>query len=124
MPQIFNIYKEIMNIDIGTIVIYTCLNSCTSKTQVHCEEYSYIQRTGEAIIDLDNVYKKTSVNKNSEPNTNQEDLPIDLNKLTIRGNTNNEPDEDGWVEVKKKKKYTALKGIEFSLPFPFVKFYN
>ena len=29
---------------------------------------------------------------------------IDLNKLTIRGNTNNEPDEDGWVEVKKKKK--------------------
>ena len=104
MPQIFNIYKEIMNIDIGTIVIYTCRNSCTSKTQVHFEEYSYIQRTGEAIIDLDNVYKKTSVNKNSEPNTNQEDLPIDLNKMTIRGNTNNEPDEDGWVEVKKKKK--------------------
>jgi len=104
MPHIFNIYKDIMNIDIGTIVIYTCLSSCTTKTQVYIEEYSYIQRTGEAIIDLDNVYKKTSVNKNYEPNTNQEDLPKYLNKLTIRGNTNNEPDEDGWVEVKKKKK--------------------
>ena len=69
------------------------------------EEYSYIQRTGEAIIDLDNLYKKTTVNKN---NTNisgtQEQLAKDLNKLTVRGNTNNEPDEDGWVEVKKKKK--------------------
>ena len=104
MPQIFNIYKEIMNIDIGTIVIYTCQNSCVNKTQIHIEEYNYIQRTGEAIIDFDNIYKKTTINKNNTLENNQEQLAKDLNKLTVRGNTNNEPDEDGWVEVKKKKK--------------------
>lgn len=108
MPHIFNIYKEIMNIDIGTIVIYTCEKSCTNTNKshvLHIEEYSYIQRTGEAIIDLDNLHKKTTVNKNNtNVNNNQEQLVKDLNKLTVRGNTNNEPDEDGWVEVKKKKK--------------------
>ena len=104
MPHIFNIYKEIMNIDIGTIVIYTCQNSCVNKNILHIEEYNYIQRTGEAIIDFEDIYKKTSINKSSNIENNQEQLAKDLNKLTVRGNSNNEPDEDGWVEVKKKKK--------------------
>jgi len=104
MPHIFNMYKEIMNIDIGTIVIYTCQNSCVNKNQIHVEEYNYIQRTGEAIIDFDNIYKKTPINKNIVAENIPEQLVKDLNKLTVRGNANNEPDEDGWVEVKKKKK--------------------
>lgn len=40
------------------------------------------------------------------PNDNLkvEELSLKDQEVLIGGNTNNEPDEDGWVEVKKKKK--------------------
>lgn len=62
------------------------------------QEYAFIQRTGESIIDLG----QNKDDKNS--NENQEELALNLNKLVIKGNVSNEPDEDGWVEVKKKPK--------------------
>ncbi len=35
----------------------------------------------------------------------EEELYVaNMNKLSIKGNSNNTPDEDGWVEVKSKKK--------------------
>jgi hypothetical protein len=102
MPNIFNLYKEIFNIDIGTIVIYTCRKSCTNKKNMYTEEYAFIQRTGEKIIDLNKQMRGTS-NNNSNTIIDEE-FAKNLNKLTIKGNSNNEPDEDGWVEVKKKTK--------------------
>ena len=114
MPHIFNLYKEICNIDIGTIAIYTCKKSCNYKNNTNgffLEEYAYIQRTGENIIDLSSG--KNSINnsnnfnnsKNKENQSNSEDTVLNnLNKLTIKNNTDNTPDEDGFVEVKKKKK--------------------
>jgi hypothetical protein len=33
-----------------------------------------------------------------------EEFMKNLNKLTVKGNTDNTPDEDGFVEVMKKKK--------------------
>jgi len=95
MPHIFNMYKEIMNINIGTIIIFSCVNSC-NKT----EESFYIQRTGEAILETEgNTIKMTQKVGN---------LSID----NINSNTNqNQPkkkteelDEDGFTIVKKKKK--------------------
>jgi hypothetical protein len=108
MPHIFNLYKEISNIDIGTIVVYTCKKSCLGlgKKNTYIEESAFIQRTGEKIIDLGGNNKSgNNKNSNSISNTvDSEDLSVNLNKLTVKNNTDNEPDEDGWVEVKKKTK--------------------
>lgn len=95
-----------MNINIGTIVIYTCMNSCLGlgKKTSYIEEIGIIQRTGENIYEpgVNNSQSSRSLNSN---NLKQElDLPHNFNKLTVKGNTNNEPDEDGFIEVKKKKK--------------------
>jgi hypothetical protein len=107
MPYIFNLFKEIINIDIGTIVIYTCKKSCKGKT-MYVEEYAYIQRTGESIIDFDKGKKTNSTtlnttNDNTGNSLTNDEIIKNLNKLTVKNNTNNEPDEEGWVEVKKKK---------------------
>lgn len=101
MPNIFNLYKEIFNIDIGTIVVYTCKKSCTNKKNMYTEEYAFIQRTGEKIIDLN---KPMGGSSNITNTVIDEEFAKNLNKLTVKGNANNEPDEDGWVEVKKKAK--------------------
>lgn len=104
MPHVFNIYKEIMNIDIGTIVIYTCKASCiSSKNKInrkfYLEEYVFIQRTGEKIIDFSNKNNSISkINNNYSENGNNENLIRDISNINIK------KDEDEWIEVKKKKK--------------------
>ncbi len=100
MPNIFNIYKEIMNIDIGTIVVYTCKNSCDGKK--YKEEYAYIQRSGDKIIELENLKKIQDLG--TDLIVNEKDIEEDLNKLKIKGNSNNKPDEEGFIEIKKKGK--------------------
>jgi pre-rRNA-processing protein TSR4 len=114
MPNIFNICKEIRNSNIGTIVIYTCKNSCSFSNNPFMEEYAFIQRTGEKVLELDKSGKVIMNNRNpnktqnlSNPQQQQisnEELIANLNKITVKGNENNEPDEEGFVEVKKKKK--------------------
>jgi hypothetical protein len=108
MPHIFNLYKEIMNINIGTIVIYTCKNSCLGlgKKSSYIEEIGIIQRTGENIFEpgVKNYQSSSNSNSLNSNNIHEQDLSHNLNKLTIKGNSNNEPDEDGFIEVKKKKK--------------------
>lgn len=109
MPHIFNLYKEIININIGTIVIYTCKNSCLGlgKKTSYIEEIGIIQRTGENIYEP-GVKNSQSSHTNNSLNSNniqqEQDLAHNFNKLTVKGNINNEPDEDGFIEVKKKKK--------------------
>jgi hypothetical protein len=98
-----------MNINIGTIVIYTCKNSCLGlgKKTSYIEEMGIIQRTGENIFEPGVKNSQSSYNNNSLNSTNnqqEQDLAQNLNKLTVRGNANNEPDEEGFIEVKKKKK--------------------
>lgn len=89
-----------MNIDVGTIVIYTCKNSCENKKYV--EEFGYIQRSGEKIVDLDKL--KLIEDIAPQPLNVDEKAIEDLNKLKIKGNSNNQPDEEGFIEIKKKKK--------------------
>ena len=104
MPNIFNLYKEIMNIDIGTIVIYTCKNSCYVENYF-IEEYAFIQRTGEKVIDFEKGKKGKQITQpENYQEISNEELIKNLNKISVKGNENNEPDEDGWVEVKKKTK--------------------
>jgi len=109
MPNIFNLYREIMNIDIGIIVIYTCKKSCNKSDEFNnskfVEEMGFIQRTGEKVIDFDNYGKKGNSNDlSNEESWNPDELIKNLSKVTVKNNTNNSPDEEGWVEVKKKGK--------------------
>lgn len=102
MPYIFNVYQEIQNIDIGTILIYTCEKSCDKSFR----EFGYIQRTGETVFDLNNKNKVISQNTKI-PNyiTKIEEinnLAEELSKTSLKNK--NEPDEDGFVEVKNKRK--------------------
>lgn len=94
MPYLFNIEPQICGVDIGTIVIYTCKNSCCRKENVEgefIEEYGFIQRTGEDFnIEGGKIQpkeKKTKVTKNVEQTKKEEEV-----------------DEEGFVEVKKKRK--------------------
>jgi hypothetical protein len=97
MPHIFILFKEILNIDIGTIPVYTCEKSCNKPC---VEEYAFIQRTGEKIPELEPDDQKQVVKKD----ISDEEFVKNLNKLTVRGNIDNTPDEDGFIEVKKKNK--------------------
>ena len=89
MPHIFNIYKEIMNIDIGTIIIYSCEKCCRS-----FEEEVYIQRTGESLIETDGDKIKLITGESNLNTNNKSDKP----KKT------EEVDEDGFTIVRNKKK--------------------
>lgn len=100
MPYIFNMYKEIMNIDIGTIVIYTCRNSC--QNEKYAIEYGYIQRSGEKLIELEDL--KVIEDIKPENQVDEKVVQEDLNKLKIKGNSNNEPDDEGFIQIKKKGK--------------------
>jgi len=99
MPNIFNIMKEIMNIDIGTIVIYSCKNSCDKKK--YNEEYAYIQRSGDKMIDLKDL--KMIEDLGGDAKLIEKELE-DLNKFKVKGNSNNVPDDDGFIQIKKKGK--------------------
>jgi len=101
MPYIFNIYKEIMNIDIGTIVLYTCKDSC--QKEKYAIEYAYIQRSGEKLIELENLKKIEDIIP-EENEVDQKGLEEDLNKLKIKGNSNNTPDDEGFIQITKKGK--------------------
>lgn len=105
MPFIFNLYKELINNDIGTILVYTC--DCDIK---FIEEHIYVQRTGEKLFDIN---KKGNLNIKSIPIMESklegdEDSDFNDNEIIIGGNTNNTPDEDGFIEVNKKKKKTKF----------------
>jgi len=93
-------YKEIMNIDIGTIVIYSCKNSCENER--YAMEYGYIQRSGDKLIELENL--KVIEDIKPENHVDEKGLEEDLNKFKIKGNSNNEPDEEGFIHIKKKGK--------------------
>ena len=101
MPYIFIIFKEIMNIDIGTIVVYTCRNSCQTKKYI--EEYGYIQRSGEKIVEIENLKKIDDNGPTQLIELDEKTVLEDLNKFKIKGNSNNKPDDDGFIEIKKKK---------------------
>ena len=99
MPNIFNIMKEIMNIDIGTIVIYSCKNSCEKNK--YNEEFAYIQRSGDKMIELDDLKKIEDLG--GDLKIDEKELE-DLNKFKVKGNSNNIPDDDGFIQIKKKGK--------------------
>lgn len=91
MPEVFMLYDSLLNHDIGTICVYTC--DCNIQVS---EEHVYIQRTGEKIIDLNNKSKLSSIPE--ENNFKEENKEIIFGK-----NQNNTPDEDGFIEINKKK---------------------
>lgn len=100
MPYIFNLYKAIINIDIGIIVIYTCKNSCNKNICV--EEMCYIQRSGEKVLDLNKKFIETPMNSiPEEKNTSNMNT---ANSNQKKKDDEDDDDDDGWVEVKKKKK--------------------
>lgn len=99
MPYIFNLYNELMNHDIGTIVIYTC--DCDTMIS---EEFVYVQRTGEKTLDIEGVKEKLKIMPN-------ELEVIDESKISGFG-ASGEPDEDGFVEVKSKKKGKKIESIK------------
>lgn len=101
MPYIFMLIPEIANIDIGTIVVYTCKACCDSNGRI-VQEYAYIQRTGENFRDL-------SDNDNVKPNKDKgNSIPAkandNSNKGLFKGVNEKDMDEDGFIEVKKKHK--------------------
>ena len=104
MPNIYNLYKEIMNIDIGTIIIFSyfyklsfrCRKSCNVK-----EEFFYIQRTGESLIETEgNMIKMTRNINNNEVLNNNSSNNTNINNNKIK----EEIDEEGFTIVKNKKK--------------------
>jgi hypothetical protein len=101
MPNIFNIMKEIMNIDIGTIVVYTCKNSCDKNKYI--EEYAYVQRSGDKMIELKDLKMIEDLRDGDFGKKDEKEFE-DLNKLKIKGNSNNIPDDDGFIQIKKKGK--------------------
>jgi hypothetical protein len=90
MPEVFMLYDALLNHDIGTICVFTC--DCNVQIS---EEHVYIQRTGEKIIDLNNKEKLYSI---PEENVSKKD-----NNFLFGKNQNNEPDEDGFIEINTKK---------------------
>ena len=100
MPYLFLIEPKIAFNDIGTIVIYTCKKCCDSKVEGgFVEEYGFIQRTGENFRDLkDNENTK---NKNQKLQKKTEKI-IEDNEF-FSGVNEKDADEEGFVEVKKKK---------------------
>ena len=105
MPSIFLMYPEITNIDIGTIIIFSCENSCDNN--IYSEEYAYIQRTGEKPI-VFQTEKKDS-NNIDQIKLNEEKVRQDfLNRNIVKENNadnkaSDDEDEGEWIEVKSKK---------------------
>jgi len=100
MPNIFSLYEEIINIDIGTIIIFSCENSC--KDNIFSEEYAYIQRTGEKpiVFEKENEKKKE---KYDEDKVYQDFLNRNIvNEKDVNKNDSFDEDDE-WVEVKSKK---------------------
>ena len=100
MPYIFMIEPKIAFNDIGTIVIYTCKKCCDSKIEGgFVEEYGFIQRTGENFSDLKNNDNTNNRNKKIQKETEK---IIEENEF-FSGVNEKDADEEGFVEVKKKK---------------------
>lgn len=98
MPYVFLLYKELINNNIGTIVIYTC--DCSVKVS---EEYVYVQRTGEKVFD---IKSKKFINNDItlENSVLVKDNNNNSNKIEGFGTSNQVEDEDGFIAVKKVKK--------------------
>lgn len=92
MPYIFLLYKQLINHDIGTIAIYTC--DCDNQIS---EEYVYVQRTGEKIPDIDEKGKVICKGLLEFQNYIEAEEKLGFG-------ASEEPDEDGFVEVKSKNK--------------------
>ena len=106
MPYLFLLQKKISFIDIGTIVIYTCKNCCVNnKEGGFIEEYGFIQRTGENFRDLND-------NDNKKENNDMKNEIIQKQYNFFKGADLNNIDEEGFVEVKQKKK-NKMKKEEF-----------
>ena len=94
MPYLFNIEPQVCGVDIGTIVIYTCKNSCCRKNNIEgefIEEYGFIQRTGEDFNIEDGKIQPKQ--KNRKVNTN-----------VVQAKKEEEVDEEGFITVTKKRK--------------------
>jgi hypothetical protein len=94
--------KEIMNIDIGIIVVYSCKNSCDKNK--YNEEYAYIQRSGDKMIELKDLKMIEDLGEGDLAKKLDDKEIEELNKFKIKGNSNNIPDDDGFIEIKKKGK--------------------
>ena len=105
MPYLFMIQPKICFNDIGTIIIYTCQKCCNSdKEGGFIEEHGFIQRTGENFIDLKdnkNIHYINNYNPNQQLQNETEKI-IEENKF-FAGVNEKDADEEGFVEVKKKK---------------------
>ena len=101
MPYLFIKEPKIAFNDIGTIVIYTCKKCCDSKIEGgFVEEYGFIQRTGENFTDLND---NQNINiRNKQLQKNKEKVIMEENEF-FSGVNEKEADEEGFVEVKKKK---------------------
>ena len=100
MPYLFLIQPKIAFNDIGTIVIYTCRKCCDSKIEGgFVQEYGFIQRTGENFRDLKD--NENTNNKNKQLQKETEKI-IEDNEF-FAGVNEKDADEEGFVEVKKKK---------------------
>ena len=101
MPYLFLIQPKISENDVGTIVIYTCKKCCDSKIEGgFVEEYGFIQRTGENFTDLNDNQNMNIRNKQLQKN--KEKVIMEENEF-FSGVNEKEADEEGFVEVKKKK---------------------
>lgn len=107
MPYLLLIEPKIALNDIGTIVIYTCKKCCDSKIEGgFVEEHGFIQRTGENFRDLED-------NDNIKNNKKYiEEHPIIEENDFFGGVDEKNCDEDGFVEVKKKKGKKGKKNEE------------
>ena len=100
MPYLFLIQPKIAFNDIGTIVIYTCRKCCDSKIEGgFVQEYGFIQRTGENFRDLKDNENTNNKNKKLQKETEK---IIEDNEF-FAGVNEKDADEEGFVEVKKKK---------------------
>jgi len=111
MPHIFMVYEEILNIDIGTIIIFTyvicfnslrCEKSCSGN--IFSEEYAYIQRTGEKPINLEKDKKNEKNDKKYDEDKIRQDF-LNRNIVNEKDLDKNDSfdEEDEWIEVKSKK---------------------
>ena len=114
MPALFLLYEELLNHDIGTIVVYTCDCDFSDEKNVknnfninYSEEYVYLQRTGEKLIDLSKKEKENLDKlKKQDYNIIKEKSKENIlkSKVLVKGNIDNTPDEHGFITVQKKKK--------------------
>lgn len=99
MPYLFLLYSKISKIDIGTIVIYTCKQSCQKNSDIgtFIEEYGFIQRTGENFLSIEEKANLTTNNKLKKESK-------EIKPVLFKGVKEEDADDDGFIKIKQKKK--------------------